>query len=165
MSEIATLALSGVVGAVTGFLAAFLKSALEERVKVDAELRGVRTPLYQEIWRRMALVPRWPRNDTLTYAELRAFSEWLRDWYFDGGGLYLSRESRERYGDLQDALQEVAEKDGQVTSGDRNADYERVQRACSALRGAMTDDLLSRRGRAAIFASLPGRSSLRSRRP
>lgn len=162
MSEVATLALSGVVGAVTGFLAALLRSALEERVKVDAELRGVRTPLYKEIWHRMALVPRWPQNEELTYADLRAFSEWLRDWYFADGGMYLSRESRRRYGELQEVLQTVAGNNGKVTSGKRNADYEVVQRACSALRTAMTDDLLSRRGRAALFASLP---SLRPRRP
>jgi hypothetical protein len=161
MSELATLALSGVVGAVTGFLAALLRSALDVRVKIDQELRDVRTPLYKELWHEMKIVPLWPRNENLKYGDLQALSGRFRDWYFEGGGIYLSRPSQRRYRELQELLRSLADQPPERGVDPGGKAYRNVQRRCSALRTAMTDDLLSRRGRGMLFPSLP---SLRPRR-
>ena len=46
--------------------------------------------------------------------KLRQFSADLRDWYFERGGMYLSRSAREAYGKVQEALSSVVaeSKDG-----------------------------------------------------
>jgi hypothetical protein len=153
MTEVATLALSGVVGAVTGFLAAFLRSALDVRVKVDDQLRRVRTPVYRKLWRETRIVPLWPPNEALTYGELQRLSERFREWYFEGGGIYLSRATQRRYQAVQRLLRSLAANDEGKRVDPDSEDYEALQAACSALRTAMTDDLLSRRGRGALFGS------------
>jgi hypothetical protein len=66
--------------------------------------------------------------------------------------MYLSRDARERYGAMQQAIAEVLEARRRGGTGARldeplrDADYDLVLVRCSALRTELTDDLLSRRG-------------------
>lgn len=110
---------------------------------LDVELRTARGKAYAALWLETARLPQWPRNVGLQYDDLVAFSGALRDWYFNTGGIYLSRSARPVYGTLQETVQDVlaAGKTGTVDPDD----YERVRKACSALRTELTEDLLSRR--------------------
>ncbi len=74
---------------------------------IDSDLRAHRIEVYCELWKKTGLLPQWPRNQQLTYAELRQFTTDLRDWYFERGGMYLSRSAREAYGKVQEALNSV----------------------------------------------------------
>ena len=111
---------------------------------IDVDLRKRRIDVYQELWKSTALLPKWPRHEGVTYERLRQFSEELRAWYFDKGGMYLSRSTHDgAYGPLQDALAELlqAHKSGPIS----DEHYEAVRRRCSTLRGALADDIESRR--------------------
>lgn len=119
------------------------KSTLAFTNSVDTDLRTRRIDVYSELWEKTGTLPLWPRNRELRYADLQNLNLAFRDWYFKKGGIYLSRNAREAYGELQRHLVSVlaASSDSLVT----DSDYESIQKKCSALRAELTKDLLSRR--------------------
>src|SRR5688572_16910516 len=87
------------------------RRALETRATIDLNLRELRLPAYQPLWKLTAVLPRWPRAEgpayegpPVTYEDLRTFSAALRDWYFDQGGWLLSHAARAAYGEVQEGL-------------------------------------------------------------
>jgi hypothetical protein len=133
----------GLIGVVTGFLGALLKSWLDSRLRLDEETRKERWRVYKLLWTSMKAVPKWPRDTELTNENLLDFSRGCRDWYFSTGGFYLSRSAQRAYGRMQDAIKEVTTKKD-ITARVEDTEYDHVQEACSALRTQLTKDLLSR---------------------
>lgn len=109
----------------------------------DQQLSQTRETRYLELWALTAPLPKWPRNEGLTYGRLEKLTHELRDWYFGGGGLYLSKEARDVYGDAQTAICAAlgprgdAEVPGEI--------YDSLQKALSLLRNTLTIDLATRR--------------------
>ena len=101
ISTIQTIFISSFVGALVSYLGAWIKSALEMRSKIDEALLHKRTELYKVLWDKTKILPKWPREDNVTYEKLICFSTELRKWYFDGGGLYLSRSAQRAYAKVQ----------------------------------------------------------------
>lgn len=135
--------LSAALGLAVGYLAAVLKSRVEVAAQVDKQLRDTRAADYKDLWKLTGILPRWPKRDNVTFSELHGLQVTLKRWYFDSGGIYLSRHSFSRYAELQDALAALAQRPAAEAVG---ADvYETVRARCSALRSSLTDDLLSRR--------------------
>ncbi|HWW62603.1 MAG TPA: hypothetical protein VN181_14615, partial [Thermoanaerobaculia bacterium] len=101
-------------------------------------LRERRAADYLKLWELTAMVPKWPRA-RLAVDDYRKLTASLMSWYFAGGGMYLSTAAQRAYKNVQTTITAVLEVP-------RNAehDYDRVQKACSALRTALTADLLSR---------------------
>jgi hypothetical protein len=133
------------IAIVSGFISASLSTWLQGRAQVSTELREARTKLYPVLWRHTELVSRWPWTDA-TFADLERLHLTLRDWYYDGhGGLYLSENSRERYGDVQELL--AAHVRGAEAASAQLPDsvYDAIATTCSSLRSALTEDLESRR--------------------
>ena len=93
----------------------------------------------------------------------------LRRWYFDvGGGLYMSENARDRYGQLQALLAAVIanypklQNDRGQPSDGTSLD---LQESCSALRTALTEDLETRAQRSVLRSiRLLGRHFLHHRR-
>jgi len=133
----------GLIGVVTGFLGALLKSWLDSRLSLDTETRKERWTVYKVLWTSMKAVPKWPRDRELTNGKLIEFSGACRDWYFSTGGFYLSRPSQKAYGRMQQAITEVTSAKNTAAKVE-DPEYDRVQEACSALRTQLTKDLLSR---------------------
>jgi hypothetical protein len=112
--------------------------------EIDIDLRTKRIGVYEELWKSTAILPKWPKATGVTYEHLLLFSESLRTWYFQKGGMYLSLSTQKKaYSPLQDALAEVlrAHKSGPVSDGD----YETIRSCCSTLRTALAGDIESRR--------------------
>lgn len=107
---------------------------------VDADLRARRASAYAEPWRLSGALPQWPRNTELTYERLLELTLQLRRWYFDAGGMLLSEPARKALGAVQQAIAAVTEerREGLVS----DADYARVRDAFSALRQALSRDLI-----------------------
>ena len=77
---------------------------------IDIDLRTKRICVYVELWKSTAASspPKWPKATNVTYEQLLSFSESLRTWYFEKGGIYLSRSTHSNaYSPLQDALADV----------------------------------------------------------
>lgn len=142
--------ISSLVGASVSYLGAVIKNTLDTKSKINESLLEKRTESYKILWDKTRLLPSWPRDATVTYEKLIKLSEDLRDWYFDGGGIYLSRNSQKLYAFLQMIITEIVKenKEGVIASNedDKDNEYDKIRKACSTLRTSMTDDLLSRRG-------------------
>ena len=144
--EMANIIVTAVIGALTGTGAAFLKNKLDYRHEVRSDLWNKRFESYARIWKLMQGVPLWPKNDTLTYRGLYEISRRFQDWYFQDGGMLLSKPAREKYGLMQEAItntratHEKGRTDELVTPDD----YSAVQAACSQFRSTVTIELLSR---------------------
>lgn len=109
--------------------------------QVDLDLRSKREPFYQNLWRLGGLFPRWPRADDVTYANVLKRSGECRDWFFEGGGMYLSVESRKAYGVVQETLSRLGRKSDEVIADD---EYDNMVELLHNLRQELTTDLLSR---------------------
>ena len=153
---ISTLVASVGGGLVTaGALAAWLGSVWKDRIAraemaaglVDVDLRTKRIAVYKTLWAHTKILPRWPRDQGVTYEHLLVFTHTLRDWYFTGGGMYLSRTThRDGYTPLQDELERVLEqsKAGLLSQSEPD-DYEAIRGKCSNLRSLLAADIESRR--------------------
>lgn len=112
--------------------------------EIDLDLRKRRIDVYGALWKATSLLPKWPRAEDVTYEQLRALSQNLRQWYYEQGGMYLSRTTHdEGYGPLQGAITKVVADgaNGPLSPGD----YETVRQRCSALRSMLAADIQSRR--------------------
>ena len=153
MESLWSALIGGAVGAVVAAVGTFWQSWVAAQVKLDEGLREKREAGYLKLWQLTGILPLWPRAD-VTYAELDDRSRAMKDWYFAGGGLYLSTEARTAYGVAQKALQAAIEAapDGDPGRRVETPVYDRLQAALSALRTELTGDLLSRERRAlALF--------------
>jgi len=148
----AILAAVGGGGVVVMLLAGWLGKIWLDRIlsaqkfagEVDLDLRQRRMQVYPELWKATSLLPKWPYDETVTYEQLRELSNALRRWYYETGGLYLSRTTHEKaYGPLQGAITSAIS-DGKTGRLSRE-DYEAVRRRCSLLRSHLAADIESRR--------------------
>lgn len=111
---------------------------------IDIDLRKRRIDVYGELWKATALLPKWPRATGVTYQQLLQLSESMRSWYFEKGGMYLSRSThRDAYTPLQDELASILRSNKSGVVSDEH--YEAVRVRCSSLRTALASDIESRR--------------------
>ena len=149
MADTSTVIISALVGAVVSYIGAVLKNFIDVRVKVDESLRETRIPVYKELWIKTGLLPKWLRSGDVSYENLAQFSADMRDWYFNQGGMFLSRKARAAYGDLQDTIHSVLSKGEKGRLSEHY--YHEVRNMCSKLRTELTNELLSRRGAPSLF--------------
>jgi hypothetical protein len=155
---------TAVLGILVATIVALVNGALSSRASESEGLRTHRLEAYPEVWKLTAAVSRWPRTD-ISYRDLWALHKSLRTWYFDTGGLFLSENSRSRYGEMQELIDAwVAgrpEKDATTVAhsattdrGARESAYEALMLTCSAFRTALTEDLATRRSRSLLWAAI-----------
>ena len=137
---------------IVGALAAWLGSVWKERIartetlfgQIDTDLRQRRIEVYKKLWELTALLPKWPRDETVTYDRFLTFSGDLRNWYYFHGGMYLSRTSqRDGYAALQEKIAEILKNKPSGTLSPSH--YDAVRERCSYLRSLLTADIESRR--------------------
>ncbi len=107
------------------------------RIEYDKDLRSQRISHYKTLWSRTLPLAKYPESPPLAYKSapparferllrkllphedgaedrivdsIESLSISLRDWYFEGGGLFLSESSRDTYFDLQDGLKLMLQK-------------------------------------------------------
>ena len=143
---------AGLVGAAATAVLAILNSYLSSRTQVAEEVRKARLESYPKLWRLTSLLSVWPRTDP-KLEHLKRLHRDLRRWYFDIGGLYLSENARDRYGEVQEILALVlANFDSlEYPNGQPSGKtYEDLRDTCSALRHALTEDLETRAQRSVL---------------
>jgi hypothetical protein len=125
----------------------------------EARLQVIREREYLKLWRMTQVLPKWPKASDVTCERLLQFSKDLQNWYFAGGGMYLSRQAQGTYKALQEVLAGRVRPHiergrlARTTERDRtraarpvtDADYEAIRAKCSSLRTQLTKDLESRR--------------------
>jgi hypothetical protein len=160
---VAALGAAGGSAVVVAALAGWLGSVWKERIarvetllgQIDTDLRAHRLKVYPELWQSMAFLPKWPRDDSVSYEQLLEFSKTLRQWYFYTGGMFLSRSSqRDGYAPLQDTIAAIlqAKPSGPLSV----VHYDEVRERCSRLRTLLTADIESRREAVSVAAARSG---------
>lgn len=147
------IACVGVAGTVLG---AAITGALATRARVNDDMRQLRLGAYPSLWGLTSCFSKWPATP-MSYSELREFLESFRAWYYQSGGLYLSINSQDRYGELHELLVACfGTSEGEAVPAPPpgeipEATYRSVREAVSTLRRALTEDLESRRQRSLVL--------------
>jgi hypothetical protein len=142
MTTITTVILSALVGGIVSYVLAVINNVLNARSKIDESLRLERLRVYKPLWTKTGVLPQWPRKEGVTYGALHDVSKAFRAWYFEEGGIYLSKQARVVYGNVQEALNTLGVHEASEVISD--ADYENLRVQFSKLRTELTKDLLSR---------------------
>ncbi|MBD0372404.1 MAG: hypothetical protein ICV60_16290 [Pyrinomonadaceae bacterium] len=87
-----------------------LKVGQDLLIEYDKDLRARRLVYYEKLLSLMLPLAKYPEPEPLTYSKLGLLSIKLRRWYFEGGGLYMSEPTSNRYFDLQDGFKIVIQK-------------------------------------------------------
>ncbi len=80
------------------------------QLEYDKDLRTRRIESYMDLCKRMIVLAKYPRPESLSYTDLEDLALSFRDWYFNGGGLIASETTRDHYFDLQDGLKIILQK-------------------------------------------------------
>jgi hypothetical protein len=139
---------SGTITAVVTYYATLYKARLELTIEYDKELRKNRMAAYKELWPLMKPLARYSVEQPITYEIVKDTSERMRDWYFDVGGIFLSRESRQPYFKMKESMQQIVDdselqKDQQQALGERRLRL--LTQQGTKLREALSNDVGSRR--------------------
>jgi hypothetical protein len=96
----------------------------------------------KDLWQTLEALAKYGRRDPLAQDEAQTLLNQLKTWYFETGGLVLSRDARQDYFALLDGLEVVIRLSGDTLSA---ADDEFLRVLGSRLRTAMTRDVGTRR--------------------
>lgn len=135
---------TGVLTLLSAGILALLNGWLSGRAGIDENLRSQREELYPALWSATAVVSFWPRVE-VTRDGLDKLHRTLRSWYYEKGGLYMSEDSRARYGNVQELIAALLKHDSgpaDVLAEERHTD---LMKTASSLRTALTEDLDTRR--------------------
>ena len=110
---------SGAITAVVTYFATLSKARLELSIEYDKELHKNRLTAYKELWPKLKPLARYSVEEPITYQVVKDTSEKMRDWYFDVGGIFLSRESRKPYFALKEVMQRIIDDNDLQKSPDR----------------------------------------------
>lgn len=150
MNDFQITLITGVVSAglssIVTYLATRWKIRLELEAEYDKELRGIRIKVYKNLWETLQPLARYSPPEPVTYNIIKDLSEEMRKWYFEEGGIYLSKRSRKPYFNLKESLQKIT--DNMECEPDKQLDpkiLEPVIKGGSELRGMLSWDVGTRR--------------------
>src|SRR6266487_1181561 len=106
LSIIASLLLAGVTALFT-YLATRSKIRLDLTAEYDKDLRTSRLKAYQDLWKLLEPLARYSRPGPVTYVVVKEVAEKMRIWYFQQGGIFLTKESYTPYFSLKAVMQNI----------------------------------------------------------
>ena len=137
-TAIAVAAVTAVVGLIAGIAGTAYKSRKALESEYDIDLRKARVDVYKKLWGELQVLARYA-PPAFSRDTVERLSVALRIWYFEQGGIFLSKRARNAYFDLQEAL---------VQTLDRVDDpaplRELLRKRGSSLRTAMAEDIATR---------------------
>lgn len=125
-----------------------LRLTQELRVEYDKDVRQHRIDAYKPLWQITGRFPQYARSEPVTYAITQQFSVDLREWYFETGGIYLTKGSLAAYLAVQELVKQRLESRQSGVAPDTELapdDYDTVRSACSALRSQLLADVGTRK--------------------
>jgi len=140
--------ISGLISAGITYFATRSKVRLELIVEYDKKLRAERLDAYKLLWKELKPLAKYSAENPLTYQIIRQMSEKMRDWYFDeGGGIYLSKQSREPYFKLKKSMQKIIDDENLQSEKDEplQINPKNILEQGSVLRESLSDDIGTRR--------------------
>ncbi|MGA7412116.1 MAG: hypothetical protein WBW33_16695 [Bryobacteraceae bacterium] len=139
---------SGVISSLLTYFSTRSKIRLDMRVEYDKNLHEKRLELYKVLWPKTAPLARYAPHVVLTLNIVRKVSEEAREWYFNEGGIYLSKRSRKPYFRWKEQMERVIEDEHLQARPDDPIDANRreaILSSVSLLRTSLADDIRTRR--------------------
>src|SRR5438046_3476913 len=97
--------LAGGVSAVITYFSTRAKLRLDVAAQYDKQLQESRLAAYVKLWAMLEPLARFGRDRPVTYAILKDISDKTRTWYFQIGGIYLTRASATPYSKWKGLMQ------------------------------------------------------------
>lgn len=147
-SSLVTGLVSGIISSGLTYFSTRSKIRLDMRVDYDKDLHNRRLELYKQLWPKTKPLAEFSRDCALTYDVINTVAEQTRDWYFEQGGIYLSKRSRKPYFRLKRLLQKVLDEETLKQEHTKALDGPRVEAilvAARRLRTSLADDIRTRR--------------------
>src|SRR6266702_3264739 len=110
-AQVLLAVVTGVLALLSAGILALLNGYLSGRAGIDENLRSQREELYPALWSATVVLSFWPRGE-VTRDSLDELHRTLRSWYFAKGGLYMSEDTRARYGNVQELIAALLKHDG-----------------------------------------------------
>ena len=149
VSSLITGFASGIISSVLTYFSTRSKIRLDMRVEYDKTLHDKRLELYKELWPITKPLGRFVPHFSLTYNIVRKAVTDMHEWYFNEGGIYLSKNSRKPYFHLKEQMLRVIDNERlEATPDARIEDKEAcnaILNAATSLRTSLADDIRTRR--------------------
>ena len=146
---------SVLIGAVAGILSAAIthfstrsKIRLDLSAQYDKQLQESRLAAYITLWAMLEPLARFGRENEVTYAVLLGISTKTRQWYFQTGGIYLTRASADHYTKWKKLMQLVlddADLKKQPDSSIPDKQRDDIIAAGSTFRTSLSEDIGTKR--------------------
>jgi hypothetical protein len=140
--------LAGGVSAAITYFSTRAKLRLDVAAQYDRQLQESRLTAYIELWAMLEPLARFGRDKPVTYAVLKDISDRTRTWYFQTGGIYLTRASAIPYFKWKALMQpllddpELAKKPDEAIP---ESQLKEIIAAGSTLRTSLSDDIGTKR--------------------
>lgn len=147
-SSLITGLVSGILSSLLTYFSTRSKIRLDTRVEYDKALHEKRLELYKQLWPKTKPLSEFARDFPITYDTIKTIAEETRDWYFDQGGIYLSKRSRKPYFDFKDHMQKVLddkELKQEHASELKTQRIDAIIASAHRLRTSLADDIGTRR--------------------
>ncbi len=146
---------SVLIGAVAGILSSAItyfstraKIRLDLAAEYDKKLQESRLAAYITLWAMLEPLARFGRDKPVTYAVLQDISTKTRVWYFQTGGIYLTRASVGPYFDWKKLMQPVLDSTDLAEHAETPIPTEQLDAiiaAGSTLRTSLSEDIGTKR--------------------
>lgn len=149
VSSLITGFASGIISSVLTYFSTRSKIRLDMRVEYDKTLHDKRLELYTKLWPSTEPLGRYVPHFSLTYNKVSKVAAEMHQWYFNEGGIYLSKHSREPYFDLKKQMLRVIDDKRLAATPDARIEDEEtcnaILDAATTLRTSLADDIRTRR--------------------
>jgi hypothetical protein len=140
--------LAGGVSAVITYFSTRAKLRLDVAAQYDKQLQDSRLAAYIKLWEMLEPLARFGRDKPVTYAVMKDISDKTRTWYFQTGGIYLTRASATPYFKWKGLMQQLLDDPEFVKKPDEaipEKQLEAIIAARSTLRTNLSDDIGTKR--------------------
>jgi hypothetical protein len=140
--------LAGGVSAAITYFSTRAKLRLDVAAQYDKQLQESRLAAYIKLWAMLEPLARFGRSSPVTYAILKDISDKTRTWYFEVGGIYLTRASTTPYFKWKGLMQPVLDDADLAKNPDKavpESQLEAIIAAGSTLRTSLSDDIGTKR--------------------
>jgi hypothetical protein len=147
-SSVLTGLISGIISSALTYFGTRSKIRLDMTVEYDKDLHNKRLELYKDLWPKTKPLAEFTAESALSYDIIKTVAEQTRDWYFAGGGIYLSKRSRGPYFKLKGLMQDVLDDKVLQQHHTKAIDTPRtndILAAAGRLRTSLADDIHTRR--------------------
>ena len=143
MSTLAASVITAIVAAILAAVGTYVTTRRNLQMQFDAHLRELRIGAYQDLWKRLKVLAKYGRTQELDRDQVQALGGDLSKWYFEIGGMFLSKPTRDDYFALQDAIERMLAMDSSGALSREEDDFLRL--LSSRLRTGMTRDVGTRK--------------------